>query len=517
MKNLLLLTCGTNACYHIAKVLKEKFQGLFRVIGTDVNQQWLIPSSPYIDKFYQCPYTSDSSYYQFILKICEDENINFLLPSYDADQLLFYVGNPDLLALGVTSLGIPNEIRKIYSSKISTNEFLQKNNLPTPQMYKISEIEADKKYFVKPINGVGSKDARVIEGKELLVSYKENILIEEVCFEPEVTLECFNYSGKLFSVARTRLACKSGVCTKTRIYHDSTLQAIAEKLAQKTRLPYIFNLQFMHNTEGRSVITDLNLRTAGGMSLSFAAGWDEVSALAKIMLNKDDVLSTLSLPIKEQFVIRAYNDIVTKTIEKKIAFDLDGTLLDSRLRHSKLMSDILKRRNIEISTDDLVSYKTEGHSNVAWLISKGIHEGLATEIQTEWVSLIENYEYLACDFLYPNTISMLERLSRSNSLYLLTARSNVEGTKQQISHLGIKQYFEEICIVPSGRKASQLKANFLKCHSIDVMIGDTEIDMFAANEIGCKFFAIRNGFRNEHFWEQYNVTFFDGFFENNDF
>ena len=35
---LLLLTCGTNACYHIAKRLKELFGEKFRIVGTDINK-----------------------------------------------------------------------------------------------------------------------------------------------------------------------------------------------------------------------------------------------------------------------------------------------------------------------------------------------------------------------------------------------------------------------------------------------------------------------------------------------
>ena len=70
MIKLLLLTCGTNACYHIAKTIKKHFSDYFYIIGCDINKEWLIPTQPYLDEFFQTPFSSDENYYSFILKIC---------------------------------------------------------------------------------------------------------------------------------------------------------------------------------------------------------------------------------------------------------------------------------------------------------------------------------------------------------------------------------------------------------------------------------------------------------------
>ena len=73
------------------------------------------------------------------------------------------------------------------------------------------------------------------------------------------------------------------------------------------------------------------------MSLSYAAGWDEVTSLAKVMLGEERVVESVNNEVPEQYIVRAYTDIVTKKIQDKIGFDFDGTILDSRRRHEVLM------------------------------------------------------------------------------------------------------------------------------------------------------------------------------------
>ena len=503
--SLLLLTCGTNACYHVAKRLKECFGDRIRIIGSDINKGWMVPVLPYLDSFYQCPYTSDSTYYQFILNICMNESIDYILPSFDADQKLFYKGSDDLQKMGVISLGITTDALNIYQSKEDTNRFLEANQLPIPKCYNISEVNQEEEYFCKPRNGVGSIGAKKITGLELLKSQNKDLIIEEICEEPEITLECFNYKGKVYSIARERLGTKSGVCTKARVFHDKELESIAQKFANIIDLPYIFNLQFMQNAQGKRVITDVNLRTAGGMSISYAAGWDEVEALGKIMLNADDVISSVNVQPKEQYIIRAYTDIVTKQIDKRIAFDLDGTLLDSRERHRVVMETVLKENNMILDTSDLLSFKAEGHNNIAWLLKKGVPEDIAKAINKRWVDLIEEERFLAVDALYSNTIDVLSKLSTNNYLVLITARNNRDNANKQIERVGIKQFFDKIIVVETSSKTPELKANYLKSLNIEEFYGDTESDMNAAQEADCIFYASTRGFRSPVFWHRYDV------------
>lgn len=513
MIRLLLLSCGTNACYNIAKILKAKFRDDFYIVGCDINKRWLVPSSDYLDDFVQCPYSSEPNYYSFIIQICKDKNVDWILPSFDGDQFLFTSDNEELKKLGIKSTGISSNL-EFYKDKVQTNRFLSSIEILVPKIYSIDEIEDEKSYFIKPIHGVGSIGARKISGSEIRsLTDVSDLTVQEILSEPEFTLECFNYSGKIYSVCRERIASKSGVCTKTRIFQNSDLQKYAEKLASSVNLPYIFNMQFMKNSEGKYVCTDLNLRTAGGMALSYAAGWDEVSALANIMLEKDEntIIQSVNKRIDEQYVCRRYEETVTKIVRKTIAFDFDGTLLDSRKRHEIVMCDVLKKHGINLDATDLVSFKTEGHNNIAWLLSNEIAEDVAKEINSEWISLIENEDYLKNDVLYPDVLGTLQKLSKENDLYLVTARNNKEGALKQINELGINQYFSHIFVVESNSETPALKAKYLSEIGADVFVGDTESDYKAALIAKCEFKAMVWGFRSKKYWDKKNIDNYNDF------
>lgn len=514
MIKLLLLTCGTNACYHIAKTIKKHFSDYFYIIGCDINKEWLIPTQPYLDEFFQTPFSSDKNYYSFILKICEVAEVDWIIPSFDSDQFLFSCDNQYLVKLGVKSFGISKKL-DFYKDKILTNKFLENIGIPVPNFFAREELIDEKKYFVKPIHGVGSIGVGVKKGFEIknAVDVTE-YLLQEICSEPEYTLECFCYNRKIYSVCRERIANKAGVCTKTRIFKNPELQKYAQILAESVDLPYIFNMQFMKKSTGEYVCTDLNLRTAGGMSLSYAAGWDEVSAIANIMLEKDvqTILQAVDKDIEEQYIVRAYEDIVTKQVKKRIAFDLDGTLLDSRERHKIVMDYVLKEFGINLETDDLISFKAEGHNNIEWLILKDIDEKTAKKINAEWISLIEQDTYLKNDLLYTGVRDVLKVLSKENELYLITARNNKEGCLKQIKSCGIEQYFSKIMIVESNAETSAMKAECLSELDADVFIGDTESDAKAALIAKCMFMAISLGFRSEKFFKDRNIICYNNLY-----
>ena len=318
---------------------------------------------------------------------------------------------------------------------------------------------------------------------------------------------CFYYNGKIKSIARERIASKAGVCTKTLISYDRALEEIAVKFAEKAQLPLCFNLQFMKNLQNDFVITDVNLRLAGGMSLSYAAGWDEVSALAHFMKGETEhVFDTFPDNIPNQYVVRAYTDIVTKIEKPRLFLDLDGTLLDSSLRHKKVLDDVLSEFNINISTNNLIGFKKDGKNNVDFMLAQRINKDTALKIQKQWVLKIENNENLSKDRLFPDTLNFLSAAIQKYDLYLLTARTNKQAVLSQLTMLGITDFFSQIFIVEPGKNAALEKTKILASNNANIMIGDTETDYEAAAANNISFFAINRGFRSQKYWTDKKIA-----------
>ncbi len=499
MLNLLILSCGTNASYHMSKILKEKFNNDFYLIGADVNESWLVPSINFLDKFYKVPYLESPEYLPTIEKILCTEKVDYILPSLDSDQSFFHSSSAVLKKYSVKTLSTPVDSLLIYKNKLTMGHFLISNGFDVPKIYLREECKDDTLYFIKPLCGLGSVGAESKKGCELKDIDDGKYIIQELCIGPEITMECFSYGSFFSCICRERLATKSGVCVKARVFKDSYLEFLGKKFATTLKTPHYFNLQFMKNSQDKYVITDVNLRSAGGMGLSYAAGWDVTSSLANIMLNKtlNDICQSLPNDIQEQFVVRTYVDIVTKKSKKVVAFDLDGTLLDSRARHIIVLKRILQSKNIKIDVSNLIQYKRNGKNNVDFMLEEGIDISTAEEIQDEWIKNIENDEALQNDTLYSHAIELLEKYNNSDRV-LITARNNEENLKRQLKQLEIEKYFKAIYVVAANKQTSQSKSQILQEIGAVLYIGDTLSDYNAAKKANIDFIHQDNGFHCSH-------------------
>lgn len=498
MINILVLSVGTNACFHFVKTLKKFFSNSFYIVGTDINESYLVASSVYIDKFYKVPYSNDPSYYNIIINICKENNIQYILPSLDQDQLLFYPENPDLVNNKIISLGTNKETQKYYHNKLEMYEFLKHNSFPLPKIYKHNECDDNTKYIIKPIDGYGSLGVQILMGSEIkLKSDISNYIIQDICENPEITVEYFHYNSFFAHICRERIATKAGVCTKAKVFQNDDLASYGKLLANLLVLPYFFNIQFM-KYNGKYVITDVNLRMAGGVSIASNFNWDYIQALGHIMLKDDYDLQAFFPEIRDNnYVVRMYEDVVTTQKKQKdvIAFDLDGTIIDSRKRHSALLNDILKSKEIHIPLDDLIEFKRNGKNNIDYLVSKGIDEKTAQDVQKEWVEHIEDIKYIDIDTLYDDSISLLEKNS-NNRIIAITARKNKANVYYQLYKLGIIHYFSDICIVTPGKSAQADKQKYIEDNNVKVLYGDTLIDYRAAKACNIKFIYRSNGFHS---------------------
>ena len=315
-KKILFLSCGLNSAYHAIKILKEKYKNYFYLIGADCNSKKLVASSTLLDKFYKVAYSNDSKFYSQIIKILDEEKIDIIFPIFDFDQKIFNKNNPDLHKRGILTTAPKQEIFNFYGDKLKLSKFLKENKLPTPKYFLKNQIDPNKEYFLKPKEGVGSVNSQILIGKKIKKIKEINkFIIQELCEEPEYTTEVFYYKNIINTVTRERIETKAGICTKTCVFKNIKLEKIVKKLIQKIEVPNCFNLQFMKNNKNEFVITDVNFRLAGGMGLSYKAGWDEISALADTWLEKSEkeIFSHFKLNCKKQWIVRVYEDIITKS------------------------------------------------------------------------------------------------------------------------------------------------------------------------------------------------------------
>ena len=95
--------------------------------------------------------------------------------------------------------------------------------------------------------------------------------------------------------------------------------------------------------------------------------------------------------------------------------DLDGTLIDSSIRHGELLRDILNKYNINCSVNfenEYLEFKRNGGSTFYYLQDvMGLSKVLCTEISRKWIEHIEDWKWLLKDILYDDALPFLNRIS----------------------------------------------------------------------------------------------------------
>lgn len=192
--------------------------------------------------------------------------------------------------------------------------------------------------------------------------------------------------------------------------------------------------------------------------------------------------------------------------KKNIFIDLDGTLIDIAPRHHRVYEACVCSYNGRALLLD--KYWQLKRDDTPWrdiLPMSGIDASLESDFLKLFISKIESPDELSQDRLFADSLSVLEKLSDNHNLYLLSLRRNESALNQEIDELGIRRFFKQILSGHSETKSGTLtkKAEIIRSIGVDpqsvTVIGDTEADIVAAQDIGATSIALRSGIRSDKF------------------
>lgn len=179
-----------------------------------------------------------------------------------------------------------------------------------------------------------------------------------------------------------------------------------------------------------------------------------------------------------------------------LIFDLDGTLIDSRLRLYRLFQHLVPKSTL--SFDEYWELKRRKISNQNILANKLGFESAAIErFVAIWMERIEDYDFLALDKSFPGIEETLESLGKKAKLHVCTARQARQPVLYQLKRLGLLRFFESIMVTEQTRAKEELIAATLKLAPQDWIIGDTGKDIQVGKVLGIQTCAVLNGFLNE--------------------
>lgn len=182
-----------------------------------------------------------------------------------------------------------------------------------------------------------------------------------------------------------------------------------------------------------------------------------------------------------------------------VILDLDGTLIDTAPRHYIVYSRLSERFSLDpITQQDYWALRRNGLSNAQVLRKTGLRDELSPSADAIWRRDIESKPLLELDCLLPNVVPWLESWRLAVPFVLVTVRSNAPAVAEQLERLDLLRYFIQVIVVGHGAGGNNIKATAVREQLNDhpvAWVGDTELDMRAAQEIGARAIGVTSGIR----------------------
>ena len=187
---------------------------------------------------------------------------------------------------------------------------------------------------------------------------------------------------------------------------------------------------------------------------------------------------------------------------KTLFIDFDGTLVDVSKRNYAVYIEIAKKNNVNqlLADNEYWDKRRDGLSFARlFQLVHGIDGG--RHIQDEFISLIEQPKYLQLDKVFNEVTETLAELKDKYRLVLVSLRRNKFNLVNQLKSLTLDQLFDEILSVAGEPSGIEAKCNLIKSSKFfnsetKYMIGDTEVDIKTAYEIGGVAVSVLSGLRN---------------------
>lgn len=177
----------------------------------------------------------------------------------------------------------------------------------------------------------------------------------------------------------------------------------------------------------------------------------------------------------------------------KMFFDLDGTLVDAKPRMYKLWQQLVP--SSRLSFDEYWHLKRDKISHEKLLKEKFHYSGEAVEaFLKEWMTGIEDPQLLAMDEPFAGVHGFLANCSKTNELYIVTARQFEDQAVQQISQYPWAGYITRVLVSNKANGKFDLVKELLNTDDHGWFIGDTGKDIQTGKALGLKTAAVLSGF-----------------------
>lgn len=312
--NVLILGVGGNVSQGILTAIKNSELNC-HIIGACISEESL--GLYYCDTAYISPYASDPNFVEWVVDICNKEEIDIVFSGVE-ENVLALEAKRQLFESRTRALFISSskEQLEIGLSKYRTAKWLQENGCNYPRSADLSnKAELDNlirevgfPLIAKPNSGKGSQgifiahtieDLNKIEGKDYCV---QELLGDD---QSEYTIACYvDKHGNSLPTLTMHRHLKHGTTFMAEIVQNEAIRKECEKICERFKPKGPFNIQLrMHH--GKPVCFELNVRYSGTTPIRARWGYNDVEAMIREYILGEPVVLN---PLKEGKVYRYYNE-----------------------------------------------------------------------------------------------------------------------------------------------------------------------------------------------------------------
>jgi len=289
------------------------------IIGTDVSD--FVVGKYLCDKFYQISSAKNTeNYLHDILKICEKEKVDVILPQNTA-ELPILSTNIELF----NDKGIKVAVSKADAIKTANNKYklfekAKKLNIQIAESYLVTNFNnlkskatqlgwPNEKIVVKPPVSNGSRGVRIVSEdynrKEAFYNEKPSslnttlnelhsvlgdefpeLIVMEYLPGDEYTVDVFRDKNYLISIPRKRINIRSGITFAASLEKNEKLINHSNALAKAINLNYCFGFQYKISKYGKPLLLESNPRIQGTMIMSTLANANIIYSSVKSLLDE---------------------------------------------------------------------------------------------------------------------------------------------------------------------------------------------------------------------------------------
>lgn len=403
-----------------------------------------------------CDYTRkvcgmrDVDYIPQLLRICEADRIDLLIPTIDTDLLLLSQNAAKFDEIETKVLISKPDKIAICRDKNYTADFFESSGLKAPRTVNDYQLyHGPYPCFIKPKDGSSSINAYKVENESELKVYAEQVgdyIIQPFIEGTEYTVDIFcDYEGNpVFITPRIRVAVRAGEVLKTEIAMDETIIEECRKLVAGFQPCGPMTVQLIRqNTTGDDYYIEINPRFGGGAPLSMKAGARSAEAILKLLSGEKVDYADV---IDDGAVYSRFDQSVCTAEGKRkqpilgVIFDLDDTLYSEKQYVKSGYKAVARLLGDESLANRLWTYFENGKPAVDELLNELGCIGRKEECLKAY------REQMPEITLYEGVVCMIEDLKAEGIKVGIITDGRPEGQKNKIKALGLDSMIDDIII-----------------------------------------------------------------------